>query len=405
MKINIKIYAAAIATLFLISSCGHSDHDHGDHDGHDHGSTETGHDEHEEGAEEVHFSEQQFKALGMQVGGLSTRNMGSYIEANGQLEVPPQNEAAVSTFIGANVVSIEVIEGDKVNKGKVLAYLSHPNLIQLQTDYLAAFNSLSYLERDYLRQKGLYEEKVGSGKDLQRLEAEFLSAKGKSKGYEAQLKLLGLDVKKIQQAEIAERIPVISPIDGHVRLVEVKTGQYVEPQTEMFEIVNVDHIHADLMVFERDMHKVREGQKVKFSVEGSSQYDLEATIYSVGKAFENEPKAVHLHAEIENKKGLLLPGMYVRGKILSDETASQALPNEAVLKEGDRYYVFTASKEAEGDAEEWKFVPLEVAIGTQSDGWTEVKLLSPLEEETTLALNNAYYLMAEMKKSEAEHEH
>lgn len=405
MKFNIQVYTAAIATLFLITSCGHSDHDHGEDDGHDHGSAEEGHDEHEEGAEEVHFSEQQFKSLDMQVGSISTRNMGEYIEANGQLEVPPQNEAAVSTYIGANVVSIEVIEGDKVSKGKVLAYLSHPNLIQLQTDYLAAYNSLSYLEKDYLRQKKLYEEKVGSGKDLQRLEAEFLSTKGKSKGYEAQLKLLGLDVKKIQQAEIAERVPVISPIEGHVRMVEVKTGQYVEPQSEMFEIVNVDHIHADLMVFERDMHKVRVGQKVKFSVETHDDYDLEATIYSVGKAFEDNPKAVHLHAEIENKHGLLLPGMYVRGKILGDETTVQALPDEAVLKEGDRYYVFTTSKEAEGDEEEWKFVPLEVAIGTQSDGWTEVKLLSPIEEGTTLALNNAYYLMAEMKKGEAEHEH
>ncbi|MBP9152154.1 MAG: efflux RND transporter periplasmic adaptor subunit, partial [Flavobacteriales bacterium] len=347
MKINIKVYAAVIATLFLISSCGHTEH--GSEDGHDHGTADEGHEEHEEGAEEVHFSEQQFKSLGMQVGGLSTRNIGAYVEANGQLEVPPQNEASVSTYIGANVVSIEVIEGDKVSKGKVLAYLSHPNLIQLQTDYLAAYNSLSYLEKDYLRQKGLYEEKVGSGKDLQRLEAEFLSAKGKSKGYEAQLRLLGLDVKKIQQAEIAERIPVISPIAGHVRTVEVKTGQYVEPQAEMFELVNVDHIHADLMVFEKDVHKVKEGQKVKFSVESHNQYDLEATIYSVGKAFENEPKAVHLHAEIENKKGLLLPGMYVRGRILAEETSAQALPTEAIVKEGERYYVFTAGKESEGE--------------------------------------------------------
>lgn len=403
MKINIKVYAAVIATLFLISSCGHTEH--GSEDGHDHGTADEGHEEHEEGAEEVHFSEQQFKSLGMQVGGLSTRNIGAYVEANGQLEVPPQNEASVSTYIGANVVSIEVIEGDKVSKGKVLAYLSHPNLIQLQTDYLAAYNSLSYLEKDYLRQKGLYEEKVGSGKDLQRLEAEFLSAKGKSKGYEAQLRLLGLDVKKIQQAEIAERIPVISPIAGHVRTVEVKTGQYVEPQAEMFELVNVDHIHADLMVFEKDVHKVKEGQKVKFSVESHNQYDLEATIYSVGKAFENEPKAVHLHAEIENKKGLLLPGMYVRGRILAEETSAQALPTEAIVKEGERYYVFTAGKESEGEKVEWKFAPLEVAIGTQSDGWTEIKLLSALEQGTSFALNNAYYLMAEMKKSEAEHSH
>ena len=32
---------------------------------------------------------------------------------NGTLEVPPQNEAAITSVIGANVTSIKVIEGDK----------------------------------------------------------------------------------------------------------------------------------------------------------------------------------------------------------------------------------------------------------------------------------------------------
>ncbi|MBP9153130.1 MAG: efflux transporter periplasmic adaptor subunit, partial [Flavobacteriales bacterium] len=96
---------------------------------------------------------------------------------------------------------------------------------------------------------------------------------------------------------------------------------------------------------------------------------------------------------------------YVRGRILAEETSAQALPTEAIVKEGERYYVFTAGKESEGEKVEWKFAPLEVAIGTQSDGWTEIKLLSALEQGTSFALNNAYYLMAEMKKSEAEHSH
>ena len=49
----------------------------------------------------------------MEVDTLAQRNMSGYVEANGQLEVPPQNEATITTVVGANVVSIEVIEGDK----------------------------------------------------------------------------------------------------------------------------------------------------------------------------------------------------------------------------------------------------------------------------------------------------
>ena len=401
MKFNNSIIAVLVTGAFLLNAC-HIGHDH-DEEGHDHGDeAHEEHGDHEEGAEEAHLSEEQFQSLEMKVGPLSERNLGAYIEANGQLEVPPQNEALVSTYIGANVVSIEVIEGDKVSKGKVLAYLSHPDIIELQTDYQSAYNSLNYLEKDFLRHKKLYEENVGSGKDLQRLEAEFLSAKGKSNGYEAQLKLLGLSIDEVKAGHVHERIPVSSPIDGHVRKVEVKTGQYIEPQKDLFDIVNVEHIHADLMVFEKDVHKVSEGQKVLFSVEGHDEFDLEAVIYSVGKAFENDPKAVHLHAEIENKHGVLLPGMYVRGRIMSEQELVTAVPEEAVVNEAGKDYVFSANiLENQG----WEFVPVEVKAGTRSDGLVSITLISEAKEDETFALNNAYYLMAQMKKGEGGHSH
>jgi cobalt-zinc-cadmium efflux system membrane fusion protein len=341
----------------------------------------------------------------MKLDTLAVRNISSYVEANGQLEVPPQNEAAVTAVIGANITQIKVIEGDKVKKGQVLAYLSHPNLIQLQTNYVSNWNQFQYLEQEYQRQKKLYEEKVGSGKEFQKIQAEYQAIAGKVKGDEAQLKLMGLNIKKIRNNEIYGEVPVISPIDGHIQLVEVKIGQYVDPQKEMFEIVNIDHIHADLMVFEKDVHKVKENQKIRFTVASLPGKEMEAVIYSIGKSFESSPKAVHIHAEIENKEGLLIPGMYVRGQIISENTQSYALPDGGVVREGEKYFIFTAKQENDNGKIEWAFEPVEVVIGGKADGWTEIKLLKPLKKGVTVAWNNAYYLMADMKKGEAEHEH
>lgn len=404
MKSNIRLFILLLAASLFTLSCGDSGHNE---EGHEHGTgEESEHHEHGEGhGEEVHFSEQQFQSLGMKTDTLPLRNISSYVEGNGQLEVPPQNEAAVTAIIGANVTSIQVIEGDKVNKGQVLAYLSHPNLIKLQTDYANSWNQLQYLEKEYQRQKKLYGEKVGSGKEFQKIEADYHSMKGTVKGRGAQLELLGLHIHKIRQSEIYQKVPVISPIEGHIRLVEIKTGQYVQPQTEMFEIVNIDHIHADLMVFEKDMHKVKIGQKIQFNIQSLPTEEMEATIYSVGKAFEQDPKAIHIHAEIENKKGLLIPGMYVRGRIMIDDVQSFALPEAGVVREGDKYLIFIAEKEIDNGVSEWAFEPVEVIIGTKDDGWIEIKLLEPLPSETKVAWNNAYYLLAEMKKGEAEHSH
>lgn len=395
----------AILFLFGLIGCGGSENKENDH-GHDHEAGEEKHGEmneeedHEE-QEGVHFTNTQFEALRMKVDTIPMRNVSAYVETNGQLEVPPQNEASVTAIIGANVSSIKVIEGDKVEKGQVLAYIAHPDLIQLQSNYNSNWNELQYLEQDYKRQQKLYDEKVGSGKELQRIKSDFQSKKSNVNGFAAQLKLLGIPTTSVENGTIIEQVAVRSPIEGYVRLVEIKTGQYVTPQTELFEIVNLEHIHADFMVFEKDIAKVQEGQKIQFKVE-SIESELEASVYSVGKNFEQNPKAIHIHAEIEDKSGLLLPGMYVRGRILTSGTMGQALPEGAVIRDNGKDYIFSVKKEKE---DEWEFTPIEVVAGITSNGWTEIKLLQPLPTNTKVALNNAYYLIAEMQKGEAEHEH
>jgi cobalt-zinc-cadmium efflux system membrane fusion protein len=355
--------------------------------------------EHSEGeAEEVLLTEKQFNALQMQIDTLPMRNMSGYVKANGQLEVPPQNEATITTVVGANVVSIEVIEGDKVNKGQTVAYLSHPNIIQKQTDYLNAYSNSQFLKKEYERQKTLYEAGVGSGANFQKAEAEYQASRSMANGLEAQLKQLSISASGVRNGTIYQRVALRSPIEGFVQKVEIKTGQYVEPQTDLMEIVDTHHVHADLMVFEKDVYKVKEGQKVTFNVQSIPGKELTAEIYSVGKTFEQNPKAIHIHAEIENKEGNLIPGMYIQGRIQTDNTKTLAMPESAIAANGNRFFVFSAEKEGDN----WAFIPYEVIKSTQDGEWIAIDFLTEQKSNVEYAFNNAYYLMAEMKKGESE---
>jgi len=357
---------------------------------------------HKEGeTEEVMLTAKQFDALQMKIDTLQLRNMSGYVEANGQLEVPPQNEATITSVVGANVVSIEVIEGDKVNKGQTVAYLSHPNIIEKQTDYLNAYSNSQFLKKEYERQKTLYDAGVGSGANFQKAEAEFQASRSMANGLEAQLKQLSISASGVRKGTIYQRVPLRSPIEGFVQKVEVKTGQYVEPQTDLMEVVDTHHVHADLMVFEKDVYKVKEGQKVTFNVQSIPGKELTAEIYSVGKTFEQNPKALHVHAEIENKEGNLIPGMYIQGRIQTDNSVTRAIPESAIAADGNRFFVFSAEKE--GDS--WAFIPIEVRKNTKDGEWIAIDFLMDQKPNTKYAFNNAYYLMAEMKKGEAEHSH
>ncbi|PID67681.1 MAG: efflux transporter periplasmic adaptor subunit, partial [Flavobacteriia bacterium] len=170
-----------IALAVFVSACGHKDNhdDHDDHDGHDHAEVavtdhndESDHDhdhEHDHGdSGEVLLTQQQYEALQMKTDTLVLRAMSGFVEANGTLEVPPQNQAAITSVVGANVVAIKVAEGDKVSKGQVVAYLSHPDIIKMQTDYLNAYSNSNFLKKSYERQQKLYEAGVGSGANFQK---------------------------------------------------------------------------------------------------------------------------------------------------------------------------------------------------------------------------------------------
>ena len=335
MKNTIYNILAVLILSVLLTSCGDKKEDTHAHD--IEVKTEVKQEEH---LEEAMLSAQQFDALKMKVATITTRQMSGFVEANGTLEVPPQNEAAITTVIGANVVSIKVIEGDKINKGQVVAYLSHPNIIKMQTEYLNAYSNRNFLQKGFERQNKLYKAGVGSGANFQKAAAEYEASKALVNGMAAQLKLLNINTSSVRNGTIFQRIALRTPIEGFVQKVQVKMGQYVDPQTELFEIVDTHHVHADLMVFEKDVYKVKKGQKITFDVQSIPNQELTAEIYSVGKTFEENPKAIHIHAEIENKEGNLIPGMYIKGRIQVESTETNGIARKCYYKRRRSFLCF-----------------------------------------------------------------
>tara|TARA_R110002012_G_scaffold6531_2_gene30729 strand:+ start:52423 stop:53655 length:1233 start_codon:yes stop_codon:yes gene_type:complete len=397
MKTKKYIPITAMLLALLLTSCG--DSKTAKDETKESTQTEESHTEGE--AEEVMLTAQQFEALQMEIDTLSQRNMSGYVEANGMLEVPPQNEANITALTGANIASIEVIEGDEVKKNQAVAYLSHPSIIQIQSDYLNAYSNSRFLKQEYERQKKLYEAGVASGMNYQKATADYQASTAMVNGLEAQLRQYNINVSGVRNGTIYQRVALRSPIAGVVEKVFIKTGQYVEPQTNLMEIVDTDHVHADLMVFEKDVDKVKKGQKVRFSIQSRPGKELEAKIYSVSQTFEQDPKAVHVHAEIENKEGGLIPGMYIKGKIEIDNEKTTAFPESAIVTEAGKNYVFEAHREDDA----WNFIPIEITTGEKDGEWIAIRFFETPDPNARFAYNHAYYLMGEMKKGETEHEH
>ncbi len=372
-----------------------------------------GHEEHgQEGV--VVLNEKQQEALELKLGTFQMRNLTTVVKTNGQLNVAPESSAEVTAIIGGNVKKIKVFHGDKVRKGQVLAVLEHPDYITLQEDFSAMANKLEFLGQEYDRQKKLFENNVGAGKDYQQVKSEYNTAKSRYQGLKSRLLLLNLSPEEVKKGIISNTINIVSPINGYVNQIKIKVGTYVDAKDKLFEITDNNAIHADFMIYEKDVHLLRDGQKIHFTVSNRPGEELTATIFAIGKEFEPNTRSVHIHANINEKTTGLVPGMYISGHLHTDEKYTRTLPNDAIVNEGTKSFIFILDKDAqsgehdhgEGDGGHKKtFKMTEMITGQKDDGFTEVKLIDPLPEDTKVVMNAAYYLLADMKKEETEHEH
>lgn len=120
----------------------------------------------------------------------------------------------------------------------------------------------------------------------------------------------------LKDGKIQSKISLYAPISGFVTVVNVSPGQYVSATEVMFKIVNPEHVHAELEVFEKNIRKISIGQKVDFLVTGEDQHRA-ASVYLLGKEISPE-RTVWVHCHLEKEDPALLPAMFLTANIETD---------------------------------------------------------------------------------------
>jgi membrane fusion protein, heavy metal efflux system len=394
---NVMRIAMLFGAITFLGSCSSDSLSEGGEHGEEHG-------EHEEGPlDKVSITQAQAKVLNLKTSIILRKSLGNNIKVNGFLDLYPQDEANVNAFIGGNVSSIYFVEGDKIRKGQVLARLEHPDYLQMQQELQQSVNELDYLKTEFERKEKLYKEEISSGREFQKARSEYYSTQSKIKGLKAKLKLLNLNVSKVLAGELFPTVPVIAPIDGFVGEVYVRIGDFANPGVNLFYITNNAKTHVDFRVYEKDIYKIKVGQKAYFTIANKPGELIEAHIQTIGRTFEDDPKAVHIHALIDSKVTTdLLPGLYVEGRIVESEKMMDVIPEEAIVTEGIRSFVFVKGETHEdGD---FTFNVVDVTTGVNDAGFVEVTFADSLPKEAEIVTKGAYMLSSELIKGQLEHD-
>lgn len=355
MKI-INIYKLVLVLTLLISSCTTS-------------KKEEQIIETEAETAQITVTQAQFSNALMELGSITMQPFYESITTNGFIDVPPFGKAKVSAIMEGFVKKLPLLVGDKVKKGQLVLTLENPNFIEIQQNYLEIFEQLKYLKSEYVRQKTLFEEKITSQKNYLKAESDYKSSVARFNSLQQKLRLMNINTENVKVGKFTSVIPVYAPISGSVSKLNSGVGMFMNASDVILEIVNTEHKHLELIVFEKDVLNVREGQEILFKTPENSDKTYKALVHLIGKSIDETKRTVKVHGHLKDESQPFLVGMFVEAEIIKHSIEKKSLPVMALLEEDEGYFILVLNSK-ENDV--YKFEKLPVKIGSRNENWVEI---------------------------------
>ncbi len=329
------------------------------------------------------LSKEQLELAGVTWGKPEKRLLSKEVKCTGMIEVPPKSLYSIYSPVTGFVDQARYIIGDPVKKGDLLVKISHPDLIEIQKDFLEAFHSLKYKKQELDRLETLASKDAVAQQALNKARMEHDVQKAHYQGIKETLRMTGISSQQLEEnGSLKSEVPLYAPADGYISTVRVNPGKLISPADLLLEIVDCGHMHLELKVFAKDARHVKKGQTIKFQIPGLEEVFI-AEVFQTGKMVDQETKATRIHGHFEKWLTHYLPGTFVNASIIIEKDSVWALPEEAIIREDAQSYVFI---QKEGYFEKYP-----IQTGRQSDGFVE--LISFAEDKARLyATSGAYYL-------------
>lgn len=312
----------------------------------------------------------QFQSSGMEIASPVEQDFDVAINTSGRIDVPPQNRAKVTSFIGGYVKATKLLVGDKVTKGQALLTLENTEYLDIQKDYLEVAEQIKYLKSEFDRQKTLYDEKITSQKNYLKAESDYRKTLGMYQSLRAKLLLLNINPSNVEKGKLTSIVTIYAPITGDIVIMNANVGMPVAPSDVILEIVDTNHLHLELAVFEKDILKVKMGQKITFTVPEATKEVFDAEVHLVGKSIEGNDRTINVHGHLDdNIKQKLLTGMFVEAKIKINSKKGLAIPSEALISENNKNFVLLLDNDKNNT---FSFKKVAVTVGEKAENTVEI---------------------------------
>ncbi|MDB5653294.1 MAG: czcB2 [Tardiphaga sp.] len=309
--------------------------------------------------------------------------------------------ARVAVRLLGTVAELRKKLGDRVTAGEVVAVIESREVADAKSEYLGARLVSDLQQTLFNRAKTLWEGKVMSENDFLRARTTFEDARVKLELSRQKLFALSLTAEQVealpqQPVETLRRQELRAPISGRIAERRVELGSLVGregQESELFTIVDLAVVWAELAVSPADLAGIREGQTISLS---SGAATSPATIRFISPLLDKDTRTARVVAAVDNAATTWRPGAFVSAEIVVDQGAAElVVPRTALQSIGRDTTVFVRTPDG--------FEARPVTLGRLDKAVAEV--VAGLKPGERIATANSFVLKAELGKASIEHEH
>jgi membrane fusion protein, heavy metal efflux system len=324
------------------------------------------------------------------------------ISVPGSIVPSGDHVARVAVRLLGTVTELRKRLGDSVQAGEVVAVIESREVADAKSEYLAARLVFDLQQTLFSRSQRLFDGKVLSENDYLRARTTFEDARVKHEIARQKLFALSLTAEQIdalpqQPVETLRRQELRAPIGGRIAERRVELGSLVGREgleSELFVIVDLAEVWAELAVSPSDLTNIHEGQPIAIS-SGAGSEPSPAIIMFVGPLLDKDTRTARVVASVDNANRKWRPGSFVTAELPIGETKVEiVVPLMALQTIKGASTVFVRATEG--------FEERKVTVGRQDAHVAEIT--AGLAAGERIATANTFVLKADLGKTESDHD-
>jgi cobalt-zinc-cadmium efflux system membrane fusion protein len=327
------------------------------------------------------------------VGKVPSADVTGAIKLAGRVEADETRMARVNSPLSGRIVDLKAAEGERVERGQVLANIHSTDLSASQSAFLKAYTQQQLAQKAVARAKQLLDAGVIGEAELQRRDAELQQASTELASFRDQLAVLGMSAEALDQLQstrvIQSVIPIVSSISGRVLERKATIGQVVQAAETIFVVADLSKVWLVADVPEQNASALRLGKVVVAEIPATPGKAVAGSLNFISAIVNPETRTVRARMDLQNPDFRYKPAMLATMSLLDGAEHRRVIPNQAIVREDNQDHVLVETGPN-------RFTLRPVSLGLE---FRELRVLeSGVKEGERIVLSGAFHLNNERKR-------